>query len=113
MLGVPTERKQGLGHSSEEQVEQGGGVGSDQRIEYVRQREHQMEVGGVHHLLHLVFSPLVTRLPLAFRAMPVQARIVLIDGLATGGTLPPVTAFGSGAALGDMLDLIVYFQFGV
>ena len=70
---VPAKLQQGLAGGAEQQGVEGALVLLDQRVERVRQREHQVEIRHRQERRLLFGQPVSGRLPLAQRAVPVAA----------------------------------------
>ena len=94
---------QGIGDGTKQQVVECDGIGADQCVEFMREREHDMEVGSREEFFFACSEPALTGLSLALGTVAVSARVVRQAPIfAASGTGVDVAA-QSGAAVGSSL----------
>jgi hypothetical protein len=76
MFRVSSDLHKRLGHSMEQQAVEFGLVLEDERVQFMRQREHDMEVRDRQKFPLSGGDPTLTRLSLAFWAVAISARII-------------------------------------
>jgi len=101
MLWIGGDPAQRLGHRPEQDIVDHGLVLERDGGNLVRHGEHDMEVGHVEQFRLAVLQPLGTRQTLAFRAVPVAARVVRHTLITAIITLLDVTAESGGSAAFD------------
>src|SRR5437867_191804 len=77
---IPCHLKQCFGHRSEQQAIEFGLVLQDQRVQFMRQGEHHMEITRLQQFLLSGCDPALPRLSLTFWAVAIPARVIG-DGL--------------------------------
>jgi hypothetical protein len=76
VFGVTRHLAKSFSHSAKEQVVEFGAIFEDERVKFMRQCEDDMKVSRLKQFLLPRVDPSLTRLSLAFVAMPIATAIV-------------------------------------